>query len=179
MAVVIHLSDVRRQCAVRDGFAAWSRHFGRTFGDETGLRDLEPRVLKRLASPGEDATHLINALIIGFIGRGDGTAFETLDLQDRSRIVDLQLFMADQIHFEMMTRLGWLAGYGGRDDGLYAMIRQADACRLHYQKHPPCLSPSFPSYGEYAALIERDKQVFIRRLIPAALQAFGEASDHE
>jgi hypothetical protein len=55
------------------------------------------------------------------------------------------------------------------------MIRNsADAQRLCHQ-NPPRLSSDHPDFHSYHTLIERDRQVYIRRLMPAALEEFQKA----
>jgi hypothetical protein len=178
MADIIHLTKIREEGALRDGFSSWCRHFGRSFAGQTRLKDLDHTILRQLTQPGDTGTRLMNDLVIGLLGLGSH-GFEDLDQRQQSRVIDLQLFLADQLHFEMMRRLGWLEGYGGQDDPLFDMLRRFDADRRHYRALPPTLSPAFPDYRDYAALIDRDKQVFIRRLIPRALQAFSQEFAHE
>ena len=178
MAEIICLSDIRRQGALRDGFSAWNIQFSCSFALETCLKDLDHAMLRQLADPGEVSTRLINTMVIGFLELGT-LSFDELNQRQQSRIIDIQLFLADQIHFEMMLRLGWLTSYGGQKDALFDMVRCFDASRQHYQTSPPTLSPAFPEYNVYAALIDREKQVFIRRLIPGALNAFAQEFVHE
>ena len=178
MAEIIHLTKVRKQGALRDGFSSWCRHFGGSFAGQTRFRDLDHGILRQLAQPGDVSTQLINSMVIGFLGLGPH-GFEDLDQRQQSRVIDIQLFLADQLHFEMMRRLGWLEGYGGQDDPLFEMVRRFDAAREHYRALPPTLSPAFPGYKDYATLIDRDKQVVIRRLIPNALKAFAQEFAHE
>ncbi|MEJ2038856.1 MAG: hypothetical protein P8X55_07970 [Desulfosarcinaceae bacterium] len=163
---------------MQHGFSVWKQQFRRSFSEQTGLRDLDHCILRQLADPGEASTRLFNALIIGFLGLGD-LSFDVLDHRLQSRIIDVQLFLSDQVHFEMMARLGWLEAYGGREDALFEMVLRFDEARQDYRDQPPRLSPDFPGFSEYAALIDRDRQVFIRRLIPSALKAFSQEFGRE
>ncbi|MBR9979894.1 MAG: hypothetical protein KFF50_02595, partial [Desulfatitalea sp.] len=88
------------------------------------------------------------------------------------RVVDIHLFLADQVRFEMMRRIGWLARYGATQYPLFEMVRRFNEIQLACRQDPPALAPSHPDYPEYIALTHRDRDVFIRRLLPAALERF-------
>ncbi|MCJ8499968.1 hypothetical protein [Desulfatitalea alkaliphila] len=172
MAEIVHLSAYRDQMAVQAGFREWHRRFGQQFDARTRLNDLSPATLLALAEPGEAGTNLFYGLIIGFMGHGPRRTFDSLDTPTQLRVVDIHLFLADQVRFEMMRRLGWLARYGATQYGLFDMVRRFDDVQLACRQDPPVLAPSHPAHPEYAALTHRDRDVFIRRLLPSALDRF-------
>lgn len=175
MADIVRLSDIRDQNALRAGFHSWLLHFGQGFSKTTRLKNLCPETLSQLAQPGNESTNLINALIIGFLELGQGLAFDALEPRDQARVLDIHLFLADQIHFEMMWRLGWLSAHCGSQYPLFAMVREFDDVQKACQDQPPQLSTTHPGYAEYKTLVHRDQQVFIRRLLPSALEVFKNA----
>lgn len=172
MAQIVHLSEYRDQIAVQAGFGAWRRRFDQPFDGRTRLNDLTPTILLALAEPTETSTDLFYRLIIGFLGHGDNQAFSFLDSRSQLRVVDIHLFLADQVRFEMMRRIGWLARYGATQYPLFEMVRRFNEIQLACRQDPPALAPSHPDYPEYIALTHRDRDVFIRRLLPAALERF-------
>ena len=175
MAEIVHLSQIRDQVAVREGFAMWRRRFGGRYEADTCLADLSPPILCRLSEPGDESTDALNALIIGFSGYGKGVGFDDLDPHLQMAVVDMHLFLADQIRFEMMQRMGWLAQFSCSRVPLLEMVRDFDRVKAICQHRPPRLASDHPGYEEYKTLVERDQQVFIRRLVPSALEHFKKA----
>lgn len=176
MADIVHLSDIRNQNALRAGFRLWHSRFGQRFSSNTCLQDLRPEILSQLAAPGDDSANLINALIIGFLELGQSAVFEDLEPRLQSRVLDIHLFLADQIRFEMMWRLGWLSTYSAGQLPLFDLVRQFDHVQKACQDYPPQLAATHSGYADYKKLVHRDQQVFIRRMLPSALEAFK--NDH-
>lgn len=172
MAEIVLLSQYREKSALRDGFHLLRSRFDQDFDACTRLSDLTPEVLYQLALPDEFSMQMLCGMILGFQGFGAAATFDAVDSSVQKEVVGLHLFISDQIRFEMMYRLGWLGHVPGRELPIYAMIRDsADAQRLSRQD-PPRLSSDHPDFHSYHALIDRDRQVYIRRLMPAALEVF-------
>jgi hypothetical protein len=176
MAKVIALDDYRNSQALRAGYRQWRRIFNDPFSARTRLSDLGPATLSRLAEPGEHSTAALYDLIIGFLGYGPHAVFESLDSHRQSHVLDVHLFILDQIRFEMMFRLQWLENFIGNRFPLFDMVVGFQRIRSACQKHPPKLAKSHPDYEAYSLLIDRDKQVFIRRMLPLALETFKNAN---
>ncbi|KJS32604.1 MAG: hypothetical protein VR64_05855 [Desulfatitalea sp. BRH_c12] len=172
MVEIVSLSEYRERCALQAGYALWRRCFKEDFHGHTRLCDLTPAVLCSLAAPAETSDPFYNALILGFLGYGAHAHFEYLDNRTRMQVVDLQLFLSDQVRFEIMHRLGWLAGFGAAQYTLFEMVRDFGRVRMACQAHPPHLASNHPGFEEYQGLVDRDQQVFIRRLFQTALEAF-------
>jgi hypothetical protein len=172
MAQIVQLATYREHCALQAGFKAWRRCFKFDFSDRTRLSDLSPTVLRRLADPAEPCEELYYPLILGFLGHIAEQAFESLENCLQMQVVDIHLFLADQVRFEMMRRLGWLARFGASEYPIFAMVRQFEKIRVLWQQDPPLLAQTHSGYAEYKTLVHRDQQVFIRRLFPSALEAF-------
>ena len=176
MAKVIVMDDYRNLQALRAGFSQWHRRFNGHFNARTCLSDLGPSTLSRLAEPGDDSTAALYSLIMGFLGYGTDEAFESLDSRKQSNILDIELFMVDQIRFEMMYRLGWLDCFIGNRFPLFEMVVGFERIKLACQNRPPQLAKVHPGYETYRLLIDSDKQVFIRRMLPLALETFKNAN---
>ncbi len=173
MAEIIPLSAYKEQTAIRDGFQVWRTLFEEPFDGETRLSDLRPETLSYLSEPGEESSYALHTMIIGFLGCGASKAFDELGSRLQCRIIDISLFVSDQIRFEIMMRLGWLEQFLGNQYPLYQMVTGFERIKSQCNAHSPTLSKSHDGHETYAGLIERDQQVFIRRLFPAALTAFN------
>jgi hypothetical protein len=176
MAKVIVMDDYRNQQVLRAGFSHWRRKFTEHFNARTRLSDLGAATLSQLAEPGDGGSAALYGLIMGFLGYGPEVTFEALDSRRQSYVLDIQLFMVDQIRFEMMFRLGWLDGFIGNRFPLFEMVVDFERIGLTCQSHPPQLARNHPEYTNYRFLIDCDKQVFIRRMLPLALETFKNAN---
>jgi hypothetical protein len=176
MAKVIPIDDYRNLQALRAGYSHWTRNFDEAFNARTNLSDLGPATLSYLAEPGDDSTAALYALIIGFLGYGLHKTFNSLDSQSQNYVLDIHLFLLDQIRFEMMFRLGWLDFYIGNRFPLFEMVMEYDRIKPVCQTHPPQLAKNHSDYNAYRPLTDRDKQVFIRRMLSLALQTFKKAN---
>ena len=172
MAKIIPIDSYREIQALRAGYSHWRLKFNESFDVHTGLSELRPATLCRLAEPGDESSAALYGLIIGFLGYGQSITFELLDSKIQSHVLDIHLFLADQIRFEIMFRLGWLDFFIGNQFSIFEMVRKYERIKKTCQEHPPQLSKEHPDYGDYRFLIDRDKQVFIRRMLSSALSAF-------
>jgi hypothetical protein len=176
MAEIVQLAQYREQIALRDGFRLLQYKFDEDFDACTRLADLSANVLYALARPDDGSTQMLNAMILGFLGFGAAARFDGLDSTTQKDVVDLHLFISDQIRFQIMYRLGWLGQVPGCDLPLFVMVRKSDGAKRICQQNPPRLSSNHPDYPSYLQLIDRDQQVYIRRLMPSALEVFKQAN---
>jgi hypothetical protein len=176
MAEIVQLAQYREKSVLRDGFHLLRSRFDQDFAACTRLSDLAPEVLYQLALPDDSSEQLLCGMILGFQGFGAAATFDAVDSSVQKEVVDLHLFISDQIRFEMMYRLGWLGYAPGRELPIYAMIRDSASAQRLCRQNPPRLSSDHPDFHSYHTLIERDRQVYIRRLMPAALEAFQKAN---
>jgi hypothetical protein len=172
MAQIIHIGTFREQRALQAGFKQWRRCFKEDFTSGTQLGDLKPTTLYHLSDPSEPCEVLYYPLILGFLGHDATQAFERLDNRIQIQVVDIHLFLGDQVRFEMMHRMRWLVRFGTGQYPIFDMVRRFDQVRELAQQDPPILSEKHSGYPEYKSLVPRDQQVFIRRLFPSALEAF-------
>lgn len=172
MAEIVRLSEYRRKSIIQAGYRLWHSCFEQRFDSQTRLNDLGPDVLLRLSEPPDVSTHLYYSLILGFLGYKDGTNIDHLDNKIQVRLIDIHLFLADQVRFEMMRRLGWLSRFCATQYQLVEMVIQFDYIRELCLQDPPVLASSHSGYEEYLKLINQDRQVFIRRMLPSVIDAF-------
>jgi hypothetical protein len=111
---------------------------------------------------------------MGILDLGAASKFHYLGNRDQMIVVDIHLFLADQMRFEMMRRLGWIRTFEGGQYSLLNMVQDFDKVKTNCQQHPPLLVKSNPAYTTYTQLTIGDKEVFIRRMLQEALDAFKE-----
>ena len=99
---------------------------------------------------------------------------QSVSARDQMMVVDIHLFVADQMRFEMMRRLEWIRTFEGGKYSLLDMVQEFEKVKTRCRKHPPVLAESNPDYTTYAQLTIGDKEVFIRRMLQEALDAFKE-----
>ena len=175
MGEIIQLAQYKTERGARTSFQPWCRYFNETFDANTRLGDLSASTLCRLAQPGDTASALIYDLILGLLGFGQHDTFDTLGKTIQMEVIDIHLFISDQIRFEMMYRLGWLARLPVDQYPISVMVSKFVEVKVFCQHYPPVLASTHPQHAEYTALVDRDREVLIRRLLPAALVAFTQA----
>ncbi len=177
MAKIIPLAEYKEQVKLRAVQRYWATLFEDSFNAQTRLSDLHPKTLCFLAEPGEESSSTLYSLIIGLSGFDETTTFKSLDSEMQRRILDIHLFISDQIRFEMMHRLGWLERFIGNRAPLFEMVTAFTRINQICQAQPPALAKDHGAYKAYTELFERDQQVFIRRMMVSALEEFKKTMD--
>lgn len=172
MTKIVDLKSFRDRSLEQKSFGAWCRRFGETFGVATRVCDLSDRTIFSLAQPGESSSLAFYEFIMGALDLGPGAKFYYLANEEQMRVVDIHLLLADQVRFEMMHRLGWLREFRGRELGLIEMVRAFDAAKQHARAVPPQLNTTHPAFAEFSRLTAGDKEVFVRRMLREAIDAF-------
>ena len=161
MTKVVDLRSYRIRAQELKSFGAWQKRFSESFNSRTRLADISDKTLYYVSQPGENSSHAFYEFIMGTLDLGPPFEFHYLDNRDQMRVVDIHLFLADQFRFEMMRRLDWME-----------MVQQFDTIKNKCQERPPELARSNSNYAEYTQLTDGDREVFIRRMLQAALDAF-------
>ncbi len=169
---VVNINQYRRQMIEKKAYGVWEKAFGEVFDIDTRMKDLSDRVLGRLSQPGDHSTHLFYEMIMGIFEFGRAKHFLYLDNHQKMAIVDIHLFLADHCRFEMMRRLNWLESHGCLTLPLVKIVQEFNHTKRACLNNFPELVPSHPDYQEYMNLIPREKQVFIRKKLNDALDAF-------
>jgi hypothetical protein len=172
MTKVVDLQTYRKKSVEQRGFGPWQKRFGETFDSATRLEDLSDSTLYFLARPGEPRSVSYYEVIMGVLDLGPATKFYYLDNSDQMRVVDLHLLLADQVRFEMMRRLNWISDFEGKKYSILEMVQEFNRVKESCQANPPQLAWSNAEYDEYVQLTTGDKEVFIRRMLTEALDAF-------
>ncbi len=172
MTKVIDLYDYRTKAVEQRAFGPWQKRFGETYDATTRLSDLPDKILYFLAQPGEDSSLAYYEMIMGVLDLGPATKFNYLASEQQMRVVDIHLFLADQMRFEMMRRLKWLDVLPCQKFSMIAMIQNYEQMRTKCKDNPPGLAPTHPGCAAYQKLATRDKEVFIRQMLREALEEF-------
>jgi len=172
MGKIVDFQSYRNRALEDRAFAPWEKRFSESFGSNVYLSDLSDATLMALAQPGEDHAIAYYELVMAVLGLGEGVKFYYLDKGEQLRVVDIHLFLADQVRFELMHRLGWVKWYPGLDVPIVALAADFERIRQAAGTSPPTLAPGRPDFDQYQRLTPRDRESFIRRLLPGALEAF-------
>lgn len=172
MTKVVDLHHYRTKVVEQRAFGPWQKRFGETYDSSTCLSDLSDKTLFFLARPGEESAEAYYEMIMGILDLGPATKFNYLASEQQMRVVDIHLFLADQMRFEMMHRLKWLDALPCQEDSFVEMVRDFERAKTTCRNNPPELSPSHPGHAAYRKLAAGDKEVFIRQLLREALEKF-------
>ncbi len=172
MPKLVDLQAYRTKVAEQKVFGPWQKRFGETYHLESRLSDLSDRTLYFLAQPGEKSAVAYYEIIMGVLDLGPATKFNYLPSEQQMQVVDIHLFLADQMRFEMMRRLEWLQDLPCHNTTMVAMVQTCEQMRTRCRGNPPGLTPSHPGRQAYRQLSNRDKEVFIRKMLREALEAF-------
>jgi hypothetical protein len=172
MTKIVDLQTYRIKAVEQRGFGPWQKRFAESFDSKTRVADLSDQTLYFLAQPGEPSSVAYYEVIMGILGLGSAAKFHYLGNRDQMLVVDLHLFLADQVRFEMMRRLGWIKDFEGLKYSILELVQKFDIIKESCRLNPPVLSPLNPDFAEYSRLTSGDKEVFIRRMLSQALDAF-------
>jgi len=172
MSRVIDLEEGRLLVAVKRGYRNWEKRFKESFGPETKLSQISSATLSYLAQGKDKGTFYIYDLIMNLQHLGSGFDFSELNPRQKMALIDQYLFVLDRIRFECMKRLGWLKSYPGEDIPLAQLIGSYNKIAPSLQAEIPVLDQSHICHEEYEGMNTNDKEAFIRKLIPKALEEF-------
>jgi hypothetical protein len=172
MAEIINLVNLRAESLEKKVFGPWKKRFGIFFPHETRLLDIPDKALLYLSQPGEESASAYYELIMGVLDLGPAIKFSYLDKQDQLVVMEIHLFLSDLFRFEMMRRLGWIDPTVCSMNSLIELVKHFDKYKNILREQPPQLSQTHPDFSAYQNLHERDREGFIRRLLPGALDIF-------
>jgi len=174
MADIVNLRAYRTKALEQRAFEPWHKRFGELYNQKTRLADLSDRSLYFLALPGEKNAIAFYEIIMGILDLGTAIKFYYLEKKEQLIVMDIHLFLADQVRFEMVRRLGWIISFHCERYGLLEMVLTYDNIKAPCSNSPPELAESHPDFSAYSRLAGIDKEVFIRRMLPQALKTFKE-----
>jgi hypothetical protein len=172
MEKVVDIQTYRAKAFKERVFGPWQKRFDESYGIDIRLSELSNKTLYFLAQPGENSATAYYELIMGILDLGPTAKFNHLLNREQMRVVDIHLFLADQVRFEIMRRLKWLAQLRCKTQSLVQMVQDFDTVKFACKANPPELAASHPDYDAYRQLAHGDREVFIRRMLQDALEAF-------
>jgi len=172
MAKIVDFENYRTRTLEQRSFGPWHKRFREKYVHETRVADLSDSTLFFLAEPGENSTTAFYELIMGIWDLGAASKFHYLSNDRQMMVVDTHLFLADQVRFEMMRRLGWLTSLPGENLSILEVVLGFAKHKDTFRKNPPALAESYPDYDSYKILTKGDREVFIRQRLEEALDMF-------
>ena len=172
MTKVVNIEAYRTKALQQRTFGHWEKRFKESYSLKTRLSDLSDKTLFFLAQPGENSSIAYYELIMGILDLGPAIKFNYLPNKEQMQVVDIHLFLADQVRFEVMYRLKWLVKLPCEKYNLIEMVQDFDKIKPISKASPPELSASHPDDISYQKLAIGDKEVFIRRMLRDAIEAF-------
>ena len=172
MVKVVDIQAYRAKTLKERVFGPWQKRFDESFAIDIKLSELSDKTLYYLAQPGDNSAAAYYELIMGILDLGPATKFNDLRNRTQMRVVDIHLFLADQVRFEIMRRLNWLVHLPCKMHDLVQLVQEFDSVKPACKATPPELAASHPEYDAYRKLANGDKEVFIRRKLQDALEAF-------
>lgn len=171
-AEVVSLEQVRRDKEARAAFGRWERRLGHRPAADAALPDLPDAALHQLAELGHQATLAIYDVVLGVRGLGPGERYPDLEARQKLEALDVFLFLADQIRFEVMVRLGWLDPGPVRGAGILEMAKNYRRFQAEAGRQPLRLTKAYPSYQQVERRMGLEPEAVVRSVIPQALAAF-------
>lgn len=173
MEKVVDIKEYSHTKAVRRARKFWKNHFPEELTANTYLGDLCDNTILQLAQGREEVMAVIYDLIMGILDLGPGAKFDHLAGKDKMKVLDLALFLIDQIRWECLKRLNWVEGFAAEKYPLVELILDNKTIKADFKPHFPHLSPNHYDYEEFVRRKDIDGEAMIRALIPSALTAFN------
>lgn len=172
MAKIVDLKSFRDKALEQRSYGAWQKRFDESYGIATRVADLSDKTLFGLSQPGENSSTAWYEFIMGVLDWGPAIKFYYLGNDAQMRVVDTHLLLADQVRFELMRRLGWVRRLPSEHCSLIDMVLEFQSVKQAARSDPPVLEESHPDYKAYSQLAVGDREVFVRKQLGAALEAF-------
>ena len=116
-------------------------------------------------------------MVLGVRGLGPGERYPDLEARTKLEALDVFLFLADQVRFEVMARLGWLDPGPVRGTSIMEMARDYHQLKAVAGRSPLKLTQDYPSYQQVERRMNLEPEAVVRSVIPQALAAFKAALD--
>ena len=170
MSEVVDLQKAKLDRAVRRAFRNWRSQFQEAFDRDTRCAGLSEKTLALLAHGKDKSTFYLFDMIMTLEDLGSGFEFNELNPKEKMAVMDRYLFLLDQLRYEFMKRLGWLAHYPGEEKTLVDLIHHFDELLTELQAQTPMLSADHPAFDKFCRMNTFEREECVRRLIPDALK---------
>lgn len=173
MAKIIDLDRYKKKQLSDLCLNAWNRRFRENFDEFTTLKHLSDKTVLYLASPGDKSTNAFYELIDCMQGQLRKKKNQSINKQDELEMMDIHLLLADRVRFELMARLEWVSEYPDEQLPIIDLVQEFRKNIYKSFHRPPKLSDHHPDYPRFETLIDREKEVFIKKLFVNALIVFN------
>ena len=173
MSKVVDIREYGAIQGIKRARPKWKACFPDELTHNTGLADLSDSTLLNMALLGDVVMGALQDLVMNVLGLGGPEGFDGLKGQPKIRVIDITLFLVDQVRWECLGRLGWIHGYPGEEYTLAELILQHDRIKREYRPAFPQLKENHAHYEEFQRRRDIDGEAMIRSMIPTALAAFG------
>ena len=171
-AEVVSLEQARRDKQARAAFGRWQSRLDHRPAADTALSELPDAALHQLAELGHQATLALYDVVLGVRGLGPGERYPDLEARQKLEALDVFLFLADQVRFEVMVRLGWLNPGPVRGTSILEMAKDYRRFQVEAGRRPLRLTKAYPSYQQVERRMGMEPEAVVRSVIPQALAAF-------
>jgi hypothetical protein len=176
------LGELRLNKTARRCFGRWERRLGYAPAASAKVGDLPDPVLGRLAELDNEATLALYDLVLGVRGWGAGERFLELQSKAKMEALDAFFFLADQVRFDLMRRLGWVEDLASQHYSLLEMAERPQDILAEFLPAVPRLTHKYHRRDELEQRLALEPGAVVRSLIPEALLIFrrkvaGEATD--
>lgn len=171
MAEVVDIGSARRSKVAGPAFSNWGKRLGFTPGPDDALAEIPDNILIELAELESEGVLALYDVVLGVRGWGAGEAFNYLEPDRKMEALDAYLFLADQVRFEVMRRLGWLGGMSCSDMPITDLALNHKQVQARLSDQPELLR-GYPRYDEMTKRLEVEPEAAMRSVIPEALSIF-------
>ncbi len=172
MAHIINLQNYIIDSKQRRSFAPWQKRFGENLNFFSRLSDLSDKLLYLLAKPEYESVEALRELVMAILGKGPVTKFLFLSDREQWAVNNIAGFLHEQIYFEIMQRLEWIAAYACRRYSLVSMVenygKQNEVCTQAL----PVLSQSDPEFSEYIKVAPELQKKYLESRFIKAYESF-------
>ncbi len=175
MAHVVDLNLARRQKQASAAFGRWRQRIGYQPEMDTRLSDLPDGILEALAELKHQANLALYDVVLGVRGWGPGERFDELEARPKLEALDAFLFLADQVRWELMHRLGWLESGAAQKYPILDLALKHRAIQSEFGPEPPVLCEAYPGFEQVRRRLKIEPEAVVRSLIPKALAAFKQS----
>lgn len=170
MAEIIHFQERTLEAQKGRLLAKWALGMGYRISTKVAVAGLPDRLLLLLAESDPRGTSLLEELV-SLMVLGKKQPVTLLAPHTRMRILEVSLCVLDLVRFECMTRLGWIEPQPARQIPLVEILSK-EPRELKELTSPLRLRQDHPYYHRFEALPLLEREAFLRRMIPQALELF-------
>jgi hypothetical protein len=136
------------------------------------LSDLSDKLLYLLAKPEYESTQALREFVMAVLGKGPVAKFYFLSDQEQWTVNNVAVFLQEQIFFEIMGRLGWIADYACRRYSLVILVENYDKQNEVCSRALPMLSQSNPDFSEYIKFPPELQKKYLESRFVEAYESF-------